>query len=147
VADLALSYTPSGTAAGNVVVDLALGPAGDAALVVGTARLAQDMARFLATPAGAHFSDPTYGTSLWSMIGRPAEASDEVYTSAVEELESSFLHGQTVAAAAGYLDLSAQLEAITDTRVDRSQAGVVGVGFVARTRSGESVQASTPVGG
>src|SRR4051794_7593196 len=114
VADLGITYTPSGDTSGTVVVDIALSPAGDAQLVAGKARLAQDMARFLATPVGAHFADPSYGTSLWQTIGRPAETSDEVYISAVEELESSFLHGQTVAAAAGYLALDSQLESITD---------------------------------
>src|SRR4051794_11165822 len=109
VADLGITYTPSSSASGAVVVDLALSPAGDAALVVGKARLAQDMARFLATPAGAHFADPSFGTALWAQIGRPSEASDETYIAMVEEAESAFLHGQTIAAAQGYLDLAGQL--------------------------------------
>jgi len=146
-ADLQLSYSVSPTSPGAVLVDLVLSPAGDAALVAGSARLAQDLQRFLVTPAGSHFADPSYGTSLWAQIGRPAEASDETYLSMVEEAESAFLHGQTVAAAAGYLALDSQLEAITDTRIDRSQPGIIGVGFVARTRAGETVAGSTPLAG
>jgi hypothetical protein len=146
VADLAITYTPS-TTSGSVVVDLSLSPAGDAALVVGKARLAQDMARWLATPVGSQFSDPSFGSSLWAVLGRPSEASDETYISAVEELESSLLHSQTVAAAAGYLDLAAQIESVEDTRVDRSVPGQVAVGFTVRTRSGEQVQGATPIGG
>jgi hypothetical protein len=146
VADIGITYTPSATS-GAVVVDLALAPSGDAGLVAGTARLAQDMARFLATPVGSQFADPSWGTALWSMIGRPSEASDETYIAAVEEAESAFLHSQAVAAAAGYLDLAAQLESIVDTRVDRSKPGAISIGFVAQTRAGESVATTMSVGG
>lgn len=117
-ADLRLVYSYD-DARGVTVVDLALTPGGDLALVAGSDRLAQDVTRWLLTPQGADPTDPTYGNPLYSLVGRPA-GPDPAGTlqQMVTQAEGAFLSRQQQEAALGYLALDQQVDHFTDVQVD-----------------------------
>lgn len=144
-ADLALVYARQVVnGAPQTVCDLTATPAGDLGLVVGPKRLTQDLTLFLAIPQGQDPFDPTRGNPLWAQVGRPISATNDDYRAMVEQAEVTFAHDQSIAAAAGFLNLDEQLDAVTGTQVARPSPNVVTVSFTATTRAGSSISATLP---
>lgn len=90
VADLALDWIPDPTGQATLQVDFTLAEDNDIALVVGLARMTQDVERWIYTPVGADPFNPTYGSPFWSFVGQPSQLDTSFYEAMLSQGETVF---------------------------------------------------------
>lgn len=90
VADLALAWGPDPTGQGDMMVDFVLAPDADLALVIGVARMVQDVTRWIYVSVGGDPFNPSYGSPFWSFVGQPLALSLDFYEAMLAQGETVF---------------------------------------------------------
>lgn len=90
VADLSVNWIPDPTGEATLQVDFVLAEDNDLALVVGLARMTQDVERWIYTPVGGDPFNPTYGSPFWSFVGSPQVLDTDFYEAMVVQGETVF---------------------------------------------------------
>lgn len=138
--DVGATWTPVDSSPyGQVLVELAITPAADMAVVFGFNRMVQEIVRWLYTPPGSDPLNPDYGNPLWTVLGTPWGLGVDAYQQLILQGCDTFITWQAEAFRQGWISQDAMVDHFEQVVVVLGADGVsLNVNMVAVSKTGAS---------